>query len=352
VAHPSESLRERWVRRARVHLSFVRVLLPQFWASIALFLGVNSFGAYVIWREADPHPTWAHALYSALTLTFFEISESYPERGGVLIQIVYFALPAVGLLLIAESLVRFGVAVFNRKHMSEEWHMALASTYTDHVVVAGLGHIGRRVAAQLARTERLVCIEMARKTEGGAPLPEDVAIIPGDATHPDVLEKANVAKARAILCLTDNDMANLEVALSARELNPKIRVVLRMFNEKLGQRLVEQFKFEAVHSTSALAAPSFVSALYHSRVLQTIQVGEGKVVHMAEVVVAETSPLSGHTILEVERLGGISVVMHQTAGRDDLLPSADARVLASDRLYVLCELGKLDVFDRLATGRS
>jgi voltage-gated potassium channel len=348
---PKESLRERWIRRARVHLSFIRVLLPQFWLSIALFLTMTSFGAVVIWIDADPHPSAPHALWSALTLTFFEIAESYPEHRGVLIQVVYFALPIVGLLLIAESLVRFGVAVFNRKHMSEEWQMALASTYTDHVVVAGLGHIGGRVAAQLARTERLVCIEMGRKADGSA-LPEDVAIIPGDATRQDVLEKANVARARAILCLTDNDMANLEVALAARELNPRIRVVLRMFNEKLGQRLVEQFKFEAVHSTSALAAPSFVSALYHSRVLQTIQVGDGKLVHMAEVVVAEASPLSGHTILEVERLGGVSVVMHQTAGREDLLPSADARVVAQDRLFVLSELGKLDGFDKLATGRS
>jgi Trk K+ transport system NAD-binding subunit len=193
---------------------------------------------------------------------------------------------------------------------------------------------------------------MARKAEGGASLPEDVAIISGDATQPEVLMKANVKAARAILCLTDNDMANLEVAISARELNPKIRVVLRMFNERLGQRLIEQFKFEAVHSTSALAAPSFVSALYHSRVLQTIQVGDGKVVHMAEVVVSEGSPLAGHTILELERLGGVSVVMHQTAGREDLLPSAEARVVAQDRLFVLCELGKLDAFDKLATGRS
>jgi hypothetical protein len=89
-----ESLRERLVRRARVHLSFVRVLLPQFWFSIALFLTVTSLGALVIWHESDPRLTAPHALYAALTLTFFEISESYPEKGGVLIQVVYFALPA------------------------------------------------------------------------------------------------------------------------------------------------------------------------------------------------------------------------------------------------------------------
>src|SRR5690606_28034995 len=155
------------------------------------------------------------------------------------------------------SLVRFGVAVFNRKHMSEEWHMALASTFSDHVIICGLGHVGRRVALQLCRQERLVCIERAAQAkEGGAALglPEDVAVLLGDATQPELLEKANLARARAILALTDDDMVNLEVALLAREVNPQIRVVLRMFNERLGQRLVDQFKFDAVYSTSALAA--------------------------------------------------------------------------------------------------
>jgi Trk K+ transport system NAD-binding subunit len=350
---PPETRRDRLLRAARVHLSFVRVLVRQFRLSIGLFVIVVLVGGWIIWNE-NPEMTYAHAVYAALTLTFFEVSEDYPQGKGIIIQMLYFVLPAVGLTLIAESLVRFGVAVFNRRHMSGEWHMALASTFSDHVVVAGLGHVGRRVALQLARNERLVCIEVASegKEGGGAGvgLPEDVAVILGDATRPDVLAKANVANARALLALTDNDLANLEIALCAREMNPKVRVVLRMFNETLGQRLVEQFKFDAVYSTSALAAPSFVSALYHSRILQTIQIGDGKVVHMAEFEVAPGSPLAGHTILEIEKLTGASVVLHQTLGKADLLPSAEARVGASDHLFVLCELSKIDPLERLARG--
>lgn len=350
---PKETRRERWLRAARVHASFVRVLARQFRLSIGLFVIVVLVGGLVIWLENQPDMTFVHAVYAALTLTFFEVSEDYPQGKGVLIQALYFALPAVGLTLIAESLVRFGVAVFNRKHMSEEWHMALASTFKDHVVICGLGHVGRRVALQLCRHERLVCIEVAAqgKDGGGAHgLPEDVAILLGDATQPELLEKANLARARAILALTDNDMANLEVALLAREMNPQIRVVLRMFNERLGQRLVDQFKFDAVYSTSALAAPSFVSALYHRRILQTIQVSEGRVVHMAEFDVAAGSAIAGHTVLEIERLSGVSIVLHGSRGKADLLPAADARVAAGDHLYVLCELAKLDGFERLVSG--
>jgi voltage-gated potassium channel len=349
---PAATRWERLLRKLRVHVSFVRVLIRQFRVSIGLFVVVVLLGGLIIWDENHPAMTYAHAVYAALTLTFFEISEGYPQDKGITIQVLYFVLPAVGLTLIAESLVRFGVAVFNRKHMSEEWHMALASTFKDHVVITGLGHVGRRVALQLSRHERLVCVEQASAVkEGGAAalgLPEDVAIISGDATQPELLKRANVADARAVLALTDNDLANLEIALLARELNPKVRVVLRMFNEALGQRLVEQFRFDAVYSTSALAAPSFVSALYHSRILQTISVGEGKAVHMAQFQVESGSPLAGHTVLEIERLTGASVVLHQSRGKEDLLPSADARVAAGDQLYVLCELAKIDPFERLA----
>lgn len=341
------------MRALRVHLSFVRVLVRQFRVSIGLFVVVVLLGGLIIWGEYRAEGmSYAHAVYAALTLTFFEISEGYPQDKGIVIQLLYFLLPAVGLTLIAESLVRFGVAVFNRRHMSEEWHMALASTFKDHVVITGLGHVGRRVALQLSKHERLVCLEVASNVrEGGLAalgLPEDVALIVGDATQLELLKKANVAHARAVLALTDNDLANLEIALLARELNPKIRVVIRMFNEALGQRLVEQFKFDAVYSTSALAAPSFVSALYHSRILQTIQVGEGRVVHMAQFEVAAGSPLAGHTVLEIERLTEASVVLHQTRGKEDLLPSADARVAAGDHLFVLCELAKIDGFEKLA----
>lgn len=344
--------RQRLLRALRAQVSFVRALLRQFRFSVGLFLLVVLVGGLVIWSE-NPEMTYAHAVYAALTLTFFEVSEAYPQDKGVVIQVLYFLLPATGLTLIADSLVRFGVAVFNKKHMSEEWHMALAATFSDHVVITGLGHVGRRVALQLCKHERLVCIEVA--APAGAPggahgLPEDVAVIVGDATQPEVLAKANLQRARALLALTDNDLANLEIALLARELNPKLRVVLRMFNERLGQRLIEQFRFDAVYSTSALAAPSFVSALYHSRILQTIQIGEGKVVHMAQFEVATGSAMAGHTILEIERRSGASVVLHQTRGKEDLLPAADARVSAGDTLYVLCELAKIDGFEKLARG--
>jgi voltage-gated potassium channel len=341
--------RERLWRDLRVHLYFLRVVLPQFKLSFGLFFVANLIGALVIW-EAWPGMSFPRALWASLALTFLEISEPFPEGHGVVVQATYFLLPAVGLTVIAEGLVRFGVVVFNRKQMTVEWHMALAASFKDHVVVAGMGKIGTRVVQRLMEgEERLVCIDRSRDVTAALNFPPEVAVIQGEATQPDVQAKANMVQARALLALTDNDMANLEMALNARELNPKLRVVLRMSNENLGRRMVKQFGFEAFFSTTALAAPSFASALYSNRILQTIEVGPERSVHLAQATVAAGSSLVGRTILDVEREAEVSVVLHISHGQDSLLPKVEACVNGGDRLYVLAELKRLDRFDHLAT---
>ncbi|HBP20336.1 MAG TPA: hypothetical protein DEA08_21415 [Planctomycetes bacterium] len=339
---------ERWVERAWVHIHFLRVVLPQFRISLGVFLGVNLLGALVIWSEGPAPRTFWQALHTALALNFFEMVDPYPTGGGFLIQATYFLLPAIGLTVIAEGLVRLGVLIGNRKRLDPEWHMALASTFKDHVVIAGLGKVGLRVARRLQGDEHVVGIDRVEPSDKGEALSENVAVLLGDATSMALLEQANVARARAILVLTDNDLANLEIALNARELNPEIRVVLRMFNEQLGKRLVDEFGFDAVYSTTSLAAPSFSAALYSNRILQSIEVGPEKVVHMARVEVEAGSSLVGKTILEVEQERGVSIVLHHSAGRADLLPSIRAEVSAGDVLYLLAELRELERVDRAA----
>ncbi len=344
--------------RVLVHYNFLRVVLPQFKVSIGVFVLANLLGALVLYSdpslrtEGGEPLTFLHAAYTALGLNFFEVAAEYPHDGRLLTQVAYFLLPAVGLLVIAEGLVRLGVVILSRKRMSEEWHMALAETFKDHVILVGLGKIGRRVAMRLQGDEQLVCLELHKDKAEHLELSENVAVLIGDATAKKMLLKANVTKARAIMALTDNDLANLEIALNAREANPEIRVVLRMFNEDLGRQLVKQFKFEAVYSTSSLAAPSFSSALYSSRILQTIEIGDEKRVHLARVVVSAGSELIGKKILQVEEAAKVSVVLHHTQGDQKLLPSVEATVADGDELFVLAELAAIDACDRLASGEQ
>ena len=64
-----------------------------------------------------------------------------------------------------------------------------------------------------------------------------IPVVHGDMTHAVTLRDAGIARAKAVMLLTGNDTTNLEAALLAREMNPAVRVVLRMSNKRVSQRL-------------------------------------------------------------------------------------------------------------------
>ena len=72
---------------------------------------------------------------------------------------------------------------------------------------------------------------------------------------------AGIAHARAVVCVINDDLTNLDVALTARQAHPDIRIVLRVFNDALTQKLQSAFNIKTAFSTSALDAPTFAAAI-------------------------------------------------------------------------------------------
>jgi voltage-gated potassium channel len=126
----------------------------------------------------------------------------------------------------------------------------------DHVVVCGLGHVGFRVLQELrALGEEVIAIE---RKEGdfvelarGAGMPVKI----GDARVDALLEEIGIPRAKAVVCATDDDLANLEIALDAKRMNPNIRVVMRMFDQRLAAKVGGALELEQSFSSAGLAAP-------------------------------------------------------------------------------------------------
>jgi voltage-gated potassium channel Kch len=76
-----------------------------------------------------------------------------------------------------------------------------------------------------------------------------------DMTEDQALLDAGVIHARAIIIATNDDMANLEVALDARRMNPKIRVLMRLFDQRIADKFKEAALIDEAFSAAALAAP-------------------------------------------------------------------------------------------------
>ncbi|MDI3421188.1 NAD-binding protein [Streptomyces luteolus] len=71
----------------------------------------------------------------------------------------------------------------------------------------------------------------------------------------EVLLEAGIAQAEALALVNDDDELNIRAALTARRLNPHLRLVIRLFNRKLGQHLAE-----LLDQASALASPDLDTA--------------------------------------------------------------------------------------------
>ena len=142
-----------------------------------------------------------------------------PERWYL--ELVCGVYPLLGFGLVGEGIVRIGMLILSKERGEKEWMTVTASTYRDHIVLCGLGHLGYRILHQLlAAKEAVVALEkdanarfLADAKATGAP------VLVRDMQEDQALLDAGIEHARAIIIATNDDMANLEVALDARRMN-------------------------------------------------------------------------------------------------------------------------------------
>ena len=324
-----------------------RVLLRAFSRPLLLFIGTLIFFGLLYFFLADvsnipeaDKPGPIESIFLVLSMIFLQANTSFPEP--FYLQMFFFIMPVVGIALLSAGAANLGVKLFNRSARGQDWEVALASLYSDHVIVCGLGKLGYRVTLQLLEFGQSVVaierdpdkyfIEMARE--------RDVPVIVGDARQREVLRKAGVEHASAVVCCTQDELANLDIALDAREMHPDIKVVLRMFDETLASKVEKGFGIHTAFSMSALSAPAFAAAATRAHIDYSFYVG-GVLLHVSQISVADDSPLLDMTLEDAERRYNMTIVMHQTSDELHLHPAYDEVIKINDTLVVFATLETL-----------
>lgn len=336
----------RIARRLRATVRDTRVLLYEFrvtltLAGLVLFGGAGILSAFY---DAGPRPDYGEAMWDVLQLFVFESPLAFPHSWALRIFFVF--VPIFSAAVLAEGLVRFGILFFNRKNRTEAWNVALAATIKDHVVVCGLGRVGLRIAEELtAMGEPFVVIE---QTSGSAFVDgartKGFTVLTGDARSREQLLEANLEHAKAVICATNDDLANVEIALTAREIKPKIRAVVRMFDPALARKLANAFDVETF-STTAISAPVFAAAATDRNILHSFHLGE-LLLSIAQLHVGEKSALSGKSIREIEAKYDASVVVLFRRAKPDFHPAGDVVIGSGDRIAVLASMETLDSIEK------
>jgi voltage-gated potassium channel len=228
-------------RKARAAWRDTLILLREFRLPLSLFLALILGSGWLYFslsqNTSNPVNNLVESFYFIITLTFLNPIYSFPKEWYL--QIFFFVMPVAGIGILALGLADFGTLFFNRHARSKEWQMAVASTFSNHMVLIGLGHLGFRVVNRLrALGEEVVVIEVNPRSDLQQAIERlDVPLINDDASREVVLESAGVRRARTIILCTQNDSLNLEVALKARALKPDIEVVVRIFDDSFASSL-------------------------------------------------------------------------------------------------------------------
>lgn len=224
-------------------------LLDRFRVLILLALVVFIVSTTVLYAchpdQADPEkqhelPEVAFGVFELMFAS--EPALPYP-KGSIPAQAVYFALPVLNVLGLAAAVAQFSHILFDQGL----YNRAQADHADGHLVLCGLGRLGREVLKQLDQRHHMKSRRDIVVIDGGSGV-EDVEgdliqqepIIPvvhGDMTHARTLRAAGIERAVAVMLLTGDDTQNLEAALLAREMNPQVRIILRMSSKRVLQRL-------------------------------------------------------------------------------------------------------------------
>ncbi|MGC1244952.1 MAG: NAD-binding protein, partial [Spirulinaceae cyanobacterium] len=141
--------------------------------------------------------------------------------------------------------------------------------HRNHYIVCGLGEIGMKIVHQLLKQgEEVVVIEKDHNNRFlHTTRSLGVPVIIEDSRIANTLKAANIAQAAAILAVTSDDMANVEIALCAKAITSRLTVVARNREPQFAESVQQVFGFDNVLCPTELATPSFVAAALGGQVL-------------------------------------------------------------------------------------
>jgi Trk K+ transport system NAD-binding subunit len=216
-----------------------------------------------------------------------------------------------------------------------------------HIIVVGLGNVGTRVVGELHDLGYdVACIDRDPEARGVALARRlGLPLVIGEAYLEEKLQAAGLETAAALVSVTSNDMVNLETALQARAMREDLRLVLRLGDDDLAQRVQKTLGNVISRSVSYMAAPAFAAALLEHLVLRTIAVGR-HVLLIADVRVEAGSDIAGRALAELERdrLARVLALQVRGAQRFHWSPHHGYLLAAGDRVIVLATRAGLTRF--------
>jgi voltage-gated potassium channel len=301
---------------------------------------------------------WFDGFYMVVTtLTTIGYQEVHPlsHAGRVFNVFIIFAgvsLVLLGVGALSQALLEFELqSFFGRRRMERE-----IGRLDGHYIICGMGRVGRSVARELARKPvPFVIVENAegKRQRFGS---ENWLVYAGDATLESTLRAVQIERARGLIAATTTDATNLYIVLTARGLNPHLKIIARASEDAAEKHLltagadsvVSPYSFAGQRIAQSLLRPHVVSFL------DTATTHLGMDLEIGEIHITSSSKFAGKT-LESSRIRqerGVIVLAIKRRESMRFNPAPDERIEAEDCLIAMGEPAQLRQLEVTAAASS
>ena len=335
------------IRRPHVH----RLLLPV--AVLVTLLAAGTLGYQLVegWG-------WFDALYmTVITITTVGFHEVHPVSAAG--RVFTMALAMGGVFTAFYAGVEFIRAVVTGEVLTALGRQRMESRLerlNGHLVVCGFGRMGRLVAEEFSSAGLpFVVVDRDPKVLEGFDIPHGIPLV-GDATADEVLRRAGVERARALVTAAASDADNLYITLSARLLDERLTIVARAEGEAAEVKL-RRAGASRVVSPYVIGGHRVAQAVLRPNAMDFIELATrtGHLeLQIEEVEVGAGSALVGRTIKASpvrSELGIIIVAVKKPGAKMAFNPSPDTALETGDLLITLGHRQQLDRLETMAGGR-
>ena len=278
------------------------------------------------------------------TVGFSEESHLPPRTQALLMGVIVLGVTASAYTL--GALIQYLLEgefdrVLGKRKMNRE-----ISKLSGHVIVCGFGRLGEDLVEMLRRRGvNYVIVDNDPERVAEAQATGDLVVM-GDATAESVLADANLEKAKTIVTTLPRDAENVFIALTARNLSPKIQIIATAEHGSSCKKLRQAGADKIVmpHRVGAQQMERMISRPTTARLFDVFAETSEIEMEMDELVVRESSAIAGRELGQSgirDRFDLLVVAIKQSDGKMVTNPASTQVIQAGDILMVMGPVEKI-----------
>ncbi|HVN23828.1 MAG TPA: potassium channel protein [Syntrophorhabdales bacterium] len=326
---------------------------------ILLIIVIGTVGFKLI---GGSRTSWLDALFmTATTITtvgYGDVIGLDDKPIGKLFTIVYVLFSTGAILYVFTGLAAYIIEGELRKAFRQRSMHRRISKMKDHYVVCGIGMVGLYIVHELYQSKyhQIAVDNDEAKAEVLKAHKVNIDLVVGDATENEILELAMVKYAKGLFATTNSDNDNVVISLTAKQLNPELRVIARC-NDTKNIDKIRRAGADAVVALNYIGGLRMASEMLRPHVVTLIDAmlrDRSSEVRVEELEVPKNSPYVGKSLEEADfrAMGNILIIaLRKEHGEWIYNPMPSALLEKNMHMIFLATSEERDLLESLITGR-